>query len=512
VIRGRVIAAGTPDPIRKARVTLSPGANRDPVFTDTDGRFEFVGLSAGRYEVSAAKAGYATTRFGARRAFEPPVSVDVPGGTVVSGIDLVMPKGAAISGRVLDDLLDPMIGLTVMASRVLRTGGRVQLAPVRSTQTDDLGEYRLGGLSEGSYIVSATQVAVSGGEELPRPEASASMGATPPGAGMSARTYYPGVVILAEAQPIIVRPGDEMTGIDLSMMPPTAPRLSIAVTDQSGAPAGGKFSVVPVPSFIAIGRTGGVTAGSGTTGIDPGEWMVYASDGTGVAFSPLTVGSEDVDVRLVLTRGGTVAGRVAFEGGTPPPGGRIEIEAIGAGFGGTFVIPPARAPVAPDGTFQVKNLIGIREFRLRSAPQGWRLKSLTVNGRSLLDEPVEFKGNEALTGVRAVLTMRHPVLRGVIVDHESNRVTSGSVVIFPEDRSKWRSPARWSRWVKPNHAGTFLIDDLPAGDYLAIASADVDDAVWSNEEYLDRLREGATRVALQDDDTTTVTLQMRDSR
>jgi hypothetical protein len=116
-----------------------------------------------------------------------------------------------------------------------------------------------------------------------------------------------------------------------------------------------------------------------------------------------------------------------------------------------------------------------------------------------------------VTGARAVITTRHPELKGVVVDHENNRIGSGSVVIFPADRSKWKSPARWSRWVKPNHAGTFLVDDLPAGDYLAIASADVDDAVWSNEEYLDRLRDDATRVALRDHETTILTLS-RDSR
>src|SRR4249919_2021727 len=57
---GRVISADGGEPLRNARVSLSPAAGDVPlVLTDGDGRFAFAGLPAATYAVSAAKAGYA---------------------------------------------------------------------------------------------------------------------------------------------------------------------------------------------------------------------------------------------------------------------------------------------------------------------------------------------------------------------------------------------------------------------------------------------------------------------
>ena len=71
-IRGRVVAADTGLPIAFARVGLVSTSSTkrlpDTVFSDSDGRFQLTGVSAGRYTVSATKTGYLTTRFGAHSA------------------------------------------------------------------------------------------------------------------------------------------------------------------------------------------------------------------------------------------------------------------------------------------------------------------------------------------------------------------------------------------------------------------------------------------------------------
>ena len=104
-IRGRVIAADSREPIRKARVDLaaSLGDRRDPVYADNDGGFEFTGLAAGRYTLSAWKSGYTVTTFGARTFWEPATVIALEPGQSASGFEIALAKGAAIVGRVTDD-------------------------------------------------------------------------------------------------------------------------------------------------------------------------------------------------------------------------------------------------------------------------------------------------------------------------------------------------------------------------------------------------------------------------
>src|ERR1700712_4758664 len=78
-ITGRVTSAETGDPLRNARVSLTPSAGDRPlVLTDAEGRFGFDSLPPGSYAISAAKSGYASAassvRKGTTRATE--VQVD----------------------------------------------------------------------------------------------------------------------------------------------------------------------------------------------------------------------------------------------------------------------------------------------------------------------------------------------------------------------------------------------------------------------------------------------------
>jgi len=229
-----------------------------------------------------------------------------------------------------------------------------------------------------------------------------------------------------------------------------------------------------------------------------------------MAIAAFSVGGEDLSVNLVLTKGATMTGRAIFEGLASPPDRQIlALEAIPFGIvAAASVVTNPPAGITRDGTFVMTDLVGLREFRVRSIPPGWTLKSLTLDGRSLLDGPIEFKGSEQLTGVVAVLTNRHSELTGTVVDTEKKPVRDYSLVVFPEDRLRLRNPGRWTRWTRPDQNGRFSIDDLPAGKYLAIALDDVDEAEWSTVEYLDRLRPRATPVTIVDGQKQTTTLEL----
>src|SRR5207247_5646557 len=72
-VRGRIVAADTGKPLRRASVSLSSldsGGRPRTANTNADGRYEFKELPAGRYSLSAARSGYLQLRYGQRRPLE----------------------------------------------------------------------------------------------------------------------------------------------------------------------------------------------------------------------------------------------------------------------------------------------------------------------------------------------------------------------------------------------------------------------------------------------------------
>jgi len=74
--RPRFVAASSPArrgaPLRRATIALSEvgGQLRRATTTDAEGRFDFRELPAGRFSVTATKAGYVTLLYGQRRPYE----------------------------------------------------------------------------------------------------------------------------------------------------------------------------------------------------------------------------------------------------------------------------------------------------------------------------------------------------------------------------------------------------------------------------------------------------------
>jgi hypothetical protein len=489
-IRGHVVAADGGESLRNARVTISGPSSAPRVFTDGDGRFSFSNLTFGRYTLLVRKAGYAQTRFGARQPAEPPMWIEISAESPAFSAEVRLPRSAAISGRILDDAGNPIELAQVQAERVIRTDGRAGTVTIAVTTTDDLGEYRLGGLPEGRFVVSARRSASS--EVRFTVVDGRTVGERPDFAPL--RGYYPGVAAVSAAQPIDVRAGEEHSSVDFTIVqhrqPPVLVRLSFI--NEDGKP-------VPATSTLAslddrIGRTtidtGGISDNVGQR-VDPGRWLLVARGvyEPGVAVVPITVGSSDISMAVQLRRGGRIIGRVIADGG-PPPSDPIEIEArpIDAALA-SMPGPPSVARARVGSAFTLTDLIGTRELRIRSAPHGWTVKAILAAGRDLLDVPIEFGGDEQIAGVEVVLTHALAELSG----------TAGhsTVLVFPEHADRYRDLRRLARWVRPNQDGRFLVDDLLPGTYFVVATDAVDDAQWANADYLEKFRTLATRVTLQ---------------
>src|SRR5688500_5287871 len=121
-IRGRVTAADTGQPLRNVQVriiSLSAVMQGQPrsVMTGEDGRYELTRLPQGRYQVSASKGGYVGVDHGQRRPFERGRPIELADKQVLGDVDVAMPRGAVIEGRVVDETGEPVTGASVTLGR-----------------------------------------------------------------------------------------------------------------------------------------------------------------------------------------------------------------------------------------------------------------------------------------------------------------------------------------------------------------------------------------------------------
>jgi hypothetical protein len=193
IIRGRVVADDSGDPIRNARVGTAEGPDAPAALTDADGRFSLTPVAADQHDLFVAKTGYVRTTVPTSAAAE-----------------IRLTRGAVIAGRTLDDLGDPMPLMNVAAFRVRRAAGGVTFERFRATETDDLGEYRLFGLPAGEFIVAAA----------PGRLGTATSSIPVAIDNLVFHHYYPNAETTEKAQPIAVEPGEEVPGIDFTVAVP----------------------------------------------------------------------------------------------------------------------------------------------------------------------------------------------------------------------------------------------------------------------------------------------------
>ena len=555
-IRGRLVTADAGTPVRRAQVRISgPDIMPKTSVTDAQGRYEFRDLPAGRFNINATKPGFVTVNYGQTRPFEGGKGIDLGEGQAIDKADITMPRGSAISGRIVDEFGEPIADAQVMAMRSAWVNGKRRLQPSgRSSQTNDLGQYRIYGLPPGEYYVSATVnsngpevmfidrvataatfvsgVAVGGG---PGPSGS------DPKTGY-APTYFPGTSNGSEAQRIQLAIGQEASA-DFSLIPVRLAKVTGTVVGSEGRPVeGASLQVMPKNSNDA-GMVMFPMAGSARSdrngmftlnNVAPGEYTLQvrgtqtittSSGGDTMVFStrigggdgqseygsvPLVVAGEDVpNVIVVTSKGSSVSGRIVFEGGSKPTNtAPLRISAAAVDNDGPMGMPGGSASVTAEGTFEIKGLMGQRLIRPTGLPAGWVLKSVTLNGADVTDTGVTIKPNEPVTGLEIVVTSKKTELNGTVTAG-NQAVTDYTVVVFSEDTEKWTAPlTRHVRSARPNQEGRYSIDNLPPGGYYAVALEYIAQGDWNDPSVLERLKANATRFSISEGEVQTLNLKL----
>ena len=539
-LHGRVVAADTGQPLRRATVTAQPTRppemQRGGVFvpqrqysarTDDEGRFVINEVPAGDYSLSARRAGYANQGFGQLRANTPARRVAVADGASVGPLDFSLIRGGVIAGRVVDDEGEPAERVQVRVVRQQRIGGQLRNVPVSmGDATDDQGHYRLYGLVPGEYLVVAEPSDrgnfFMGGQAVQ----GVSVDTVP--------TYGPGTANPAEAQKVQVLAGVE-AAMDIQLVAAKVATISGRVVTSKGEPLNGGFvrlqSTGGANDMMGMGRGGRIVADGRfeIASVPPGAYNLVVQSpmrggpdqvdaaATEGAVQPVTVEGEDVGLTIRTTPGSTAKGRVILEGADPSALGNRElrVQAMPVGeFMNVFIGPPGRGLVQPDLTFDVIGLRGTQVLNIPLLPEGWWIKDVRLGGQSIFDGH-DFGSARAFSGIEIVVSGRPTGLTGTVTGASGSTASDYAVVLFPEDEARWErsGPGQMAaRAVRPGLDGTFRMPGLRPGSYyvLAVPADQADMPALSDPEQLRALVGRARTVEVEDGVMGQITLPLVD--
>jgi hypothetical protein len=295
-ISGVVTDGVTKRPLAGVVVQLVGPTGRNQSFSarlisDSKGRFVFRQVPASpSYVLTTSKFGYIDGGL-ARREVSVLLSgsrVPVPlaDGEWIADANVLMWRLGGISGTVVDEKGEAVVGIPVRVLARIPVAGQMQLAAGPAVKTDDRGYYRVAGLSRGSYIVTvpsvqssvpaSTSVEALAGmtrDALTSATATGPISQPPNSAGLDVGasrlvignygTPPPPVI---GATPIDLKDGEERQNIDFTLQPVPTARLSGQVTGPSEVLTGLVVRLLPEGSEGLGAGSEQVTALAGPDG------------------------------------------------------------------------------------------------------------------------------------------------------------------------------------------------------------------------------------------------------
>ena len=523
-IRGRVLTADVGgQPVRRATVRVTAPELRVPrlVLTDADGRYEFSELPAGRYSVNASKTAFVSWSHGQTQPNIQARPLALADNQAADNIDIRLPRGAVITGRIFDEFGDPVPAARVTPMRQrFRQGERSFTLAGPTATTNDIGEYRIFGLTPGPYYVSVMP------QQGPFVAASAPTAAAlegPESRNGYASTFYPGTADAAAAQKLTVGIAQTLNEINITLLPTRTATISGVAVDSQGNPMGGFVQIMPRGGATGLSSLGNVIRPDGTFSIPsvaPGTYVLRdtqpVSSASGVpvvSLALVTVNGEDITGVIVAPIVPvSITGSVFFDDqaaaqSLTPSGVRVATLAatlgdagIGVGSGGNPM------PVNDDFTFEMKTTPG--QMGIRAFAPGWQVSAIRVNGTEVTDSGLDV-GGQGVSGVEIEMTNRLQEVSGAVTDADGKGVEEYVVLVFAQDRSRWVAAFnRYGATIRPGTDGRFKIATLPAGDYYAIALEHSDAIEGQDPEFLESLTRLASTVSLAPGDTRTLELKL----
>lgn len=475
-VSGQVMLNG--EPLRGVTVELRPERMPAPpdsgsvrrAESDESGRYRITGVAAGSYSVIVLPPEFVIaggSGNGARGKI-----LNLADGEKLENFDLELRRGGVITGRVIDAAGRPLKRERIELTKI-GEDGQPQPSPFNYASlklTDEQGVYRITGVPDGRYLVSA---GVSQADRMGTPLARSVH---------HPKTFHPGVADSSRAGVVGVSEGADVTGVDILIAEArkTYEIKGRVVRAETGEPAA-EIEIHYSP-LMGDGRgVGPRSRGERSNaegefqfrGVLPGKYAIYTQlGGEKEYFCEPTVceitesGMDGVEVRL--RQGGSISGVVVIEGSNDPAAPTKLSQIHIAGYSKTsqpIILPREPAKINPDGSFRIAGLQPGRVYlMLGFSPKvsGFSIKRVERNG-ALQPDGMEVGPGENLSNVRVVTGYGGATLRGEV------KVIGGALpshhgIYVNLNRANEAAPGM-TMGAHVDARGQFVFENLLPGEY-----------------------------------------------
>jgi hypothetical protein len=506
-IKGRVVADdGRPvvNATLMAQAVNGPPSAR-PAQVDSEGKFSFDDLPAAAYVIFAIAPGYIDEAMSS----DPN---DWPRYLVGSQLKLKMIKGGVITGKVTNAKGDPIVGVPVHAVALNNPyTSPTDFLGAGGAESDDRGIYRIYGLRPGPYVVNAGGPGQFGF-------------AAANGFDLDVPTYHPSAT-RDTAIPVVVRSGDETTGIDIKYSGAEGHRISGFVRgpiEAGASAANGAIAIILSPAgtqsvlSMALASPMDQRRAFGFNGVADGEYDVFAafqtgqqSDASMVATKRVTVrGGDLTGIELTLTQLASIAGAITLEPIKPEDKcdqrGSQVIETVFAARRDnprksgsqmmTMMLAGVGGTLNAKGEFIARNLdAGRYRFEIKLPTEAWYVRAINLpasvavtnqqpapaaapsaaskqNQNYSWQGTVTVKSGQQVSGISIVVGQDAASLRGrVTVTPEGSAFPADlHVHLVPADREQANDVLRYSETTIMSD-GSFAFSNIAPGRYFIVS-------------------------------------------
>ena len=475
----------------------SAGANWKSLSTtaDGDGRFSFDDLAPGRYMVTAYHHGYVSMGPGQAGTRPRMAAVLAPGQNLDDFIVALTP-GGAISGHITNAASKPLAEVTLQVLKRGYQSGHLELVEVASAQTSKSGEFRVVFLPPGKYFLRAMFL------DAPPLKPGVDQAYVP--------TYYSGTTEQSQAIPLVLRPGEELGGMDMVLAPRRTFRVKGRVLDALTKSPVGESEVTLVDKEGTINpspyhTTADAKGNFELTGVPPGEYVAVAEKVTDVGKLDPRRGQKFVSitdanvsgVELAIANGVEVSGRIRVEGK-----GTVELSQMSGNLEATeawaseSTAEIEAAHVSSDGSFAFYDVPeGTYRIHFSPAPPGYYVKS--GGGGAVEESSIAVARGLAVRGLDFVLSPGAARIEGTaLLDQQPD--AGVTVVLVPSGER--RTQPRYYRHAVADRQGKFIMQSLTPGDYKVFAFEEIERGALMDPDFLAEYEGSGKEVSVREGD------------
>ena len=509
-IAGMVVKLAGSEPLTKAAVHLQSMEDRTrtiSVVTNAGGRFELKGIDPGRYRLTVSRVGFVTQDYGQKRSDDPGAVLTLrPGQDLKDLLFRLIPSGV-IAGRILDEDGEPLPSVSVTVAQEVYSDGKRTLAMGATVETNDLGEYRLFGLSPGRYFVSAVYPRWS------RLAGSEDSGGSESDQQGYAKMYYPGTADAGKAIPIDLKGGEEVSSIEILLRKVLAYHVRGRVYNQITHKPGTGTNILLMPKtnrreWDSV-QPANVEKQDGSFDIPevlPGSYVLTAFwFDEGKIYStrmPIEVGNADVDgVAVTIAPAMSINGQILWDGKPALEKDELTVRPkpvdLNFGFQGS-------TRVTQGNLFTLKDIgEGTYHAEVAGESKDCYIKDVQYGASSALEDGFTVTRGAPAT-LEITISSHGARVQGAVSDGDGLPAAGVWVVLVPE--VKYRGQYRLYKTQTTDQYGHFDLRGISPGEYKLFSWEEVEMGAWEDSEFLKPFEEKGGKIALQEGDQKTLNL------